>query len=83
MDCNDYSKGGSPLPFVGDIIRLRSQTTISGEFSCNAALVRYRQTSRRFDRLTPQVTGHTSKSRDRGRRFSHTPGGPANFLSSL
>jgi hypothetical protein len=29
MDCNDYSKGGSPLPFVGDIIRLRSQTTIN------------------------------------------------------
>jgi hypothetical protein len=22
MDCNDHSKGGSPLPFVRDIIRL-------------------------------------------------------------
>jgi hypothetical protein len=29
MVCDDHPKGGSPLPFVGDIIRLRSQTTIN------------------------------------------------------
>jgi hypothetical protein len=29
MVCNDHPKGGSPLPFVGDIIRLKSQTTIN------------------------------------------------------